>query len=136
MIAIQTVIYNLIVLDTTIKSLMDPVKLYFVSRPAGTTEYPYFLYNLQVDDAGSLKSDYTLTIDFYDRGSTSNRASAVAKALLKIFDREIRSGGVDSEKIISFPGPARFIPEEEDRNIWHLTADFTIRTDKKGTIGG
>lgn len=114
-------------------SELNSFKIYPVRRPATEIDYPYIVINTDNTNLNAHITEYTVMIDIYDRAELADTVLDGANAIIKLLERV----ELDTNSEFSF---SRFensgmIPEE-DRKVWHWSADFSVRADKKEYIGG
>jgi len=107
--------------------------IYPVKRTATDPDFPYIVFNVSSNDENSLIYRFTVTVDIYDRQSSADTVLTAVEEIMKELDRQCID--TDAQVSISRFENSGFIPED-DREVWHWSGDFEIRSDKKAIIGG
>ena len=138
MIEIIDTIYKMLDNDIELQEIfLGGLPIYFMqrpnTRPPEKPKFPFVVLDLSTNHDSLVIQTMSLSIDIYDRDDSSECLIMAAERIKKIFERKRIIAPNDMVYGESTLFSEAFI-EEEDRRIWHWSAEINIRGDKKKVI--
>ena len=127
-------VFDILEGDSQIKEILGVVRVYTIVKPKSIEGFPYIVINIDIDNINKVIFQPVVKIDVYDKGNSSERTLDAAGRIMQILDRAVLNTGAEYAQ--SRFEASGMVPEDTDSGVWHWSADFSIRADKKEVIGG
>lgn len=127
-------IYDLLIGDSELETILTNVRVYAVQRPRSDVGFPYIIIGLETNNDNQVIFTHNVAIDIYDNSTSAEDILKAGIRIQQLLDRTVLS--TDSQYAEARFETAGMVPEEADSGILHWSANFSVRADKKEVIGG